>query len=190
MDSKEIKRIKIGIREKQILFLLMTGAQLLLTYNSRKKLNILKSIPYQLEKIRKDKIKEAINRLYHSKLIDFREKPDGDVVLTLTDNGKKKILIYNFDKIKLKRSSKWDGYWRMVIFDIPEYLKKERDFFSKKLKEMGFYSIQKSIFIYPYECKNELDFMIEVLNLRKFVRFILVKEIDIDLHLRKIFKLI
>jgi len=32
MDSKEIKRIKIDIREKQILFFLMTGAQLLLTY--------------------------------------------------------------------------------------------------------------------------------------------------------------
>jgi len=190
MKNKEIKKLKIGIIEKQILLLLMSGVKIGLTYNLRKQLNILANIPKELEKIKTRSIKNAIHKLYESKLIDFREKPDGEVVLTLTDNGKKKILIYNFDKIKLKKSSKWDGYWRMVIFDIPEYLKKERDFFSKKLKEIGFYSIQKSIFIYPYECKNELDFMIEVLNLRKFVRFILVKEIDIDLHLRKIFKLI
>jgi len=190
MKNIEIKKLKIGIVEKQILFLLMSGVKIILTYNPKKQLNILTKIPKELEKIKARSIKDAIRKLYQSKLIDFKEKSGGDVILTLTDNGKKKILIYNFDKIKLKKSSKWDGYWRMVIFDIPEYLKKERDFFSKKLKEMGFYSIQKSIFIYPHECKNELDFMIEVLNLRKFVRFILVKEIDIDLHLRKIFKLI
>jgi hypothetical protein len=60
---------------------------------------------------------------------------------------------------------------------------------SKKLKEIGMYQLQKSVYVYPFECKDELDFIIEYFGLRKYVRFGLLKEIDNELHLRKIFDL-
>ena len=52
------------------------------------------------------------------------------------------------------------------------------------------HQLQKSIYIYPFECKDELDFIIEYFNLRRYVRYGLLKEIDNELHLRKIFDLI
>ena len=84
---------------------------------------------------------------------------------------------------------KWDGMWRLVMFDIPERFKKGRNALSLKLKQMGFYPMQKSAFISPYECKNEVDFVVELFNLKLYVRFILVKETDIDLDLKNKFQL-
>jgi len=55
-------------------------------------------------------LNRAIKRLYESKLVDIKEKEDGTVILTLSEEGKKKILIYNIENLKLKRDKNWDGY--------------------------------------------------------------------------------
>jgi len=51
---------------------------------------------------------------------------------------------------------KWDRKWRIVIFDIPQELHKNRNCFRQKLKTMGFYMLQKSIFVFPYPCEEEI----------------------------------
>lgn len=51
---------------------------------------------------------------------------------------------------------KWDNKWRVVIFDIPEELQRERVKFRRKLKSLGFYMLQKSVFIFPYSCEEEV----------------------------------
>jgi DNA-binding transcriptional regulator PaaX len=127
--------------------------------------------------------------LYQSQLVDFKENKDGTISLVLTDKGKKKTLQYNIDTLKIKKPIHWDKLWRLVIFDIPEKEKKGRDALAGKLKQLGFYPMQKSVFIHPYECKNEVDFIIEIFNLRRYVRFLVVKEIDVELDLRNRFGL-
>ncbi|MCH7763134.1 MAG: hypothetical protein IIB95_05255, partial [Candidatus Marinimicrobia bacterium] len=62
--------------------------------------------------------------------------------------------------------------WRIVIFDIPEKRKKARDAINLKLKELGFHPIQKSTFIFPYECRNEIDFVAEHFFVRKYINYI------------------
>ena len=79
--------------------------------------------------------------------------------------------------------------WRMVIFDIPEKRKKARNAINFKLKELGFYPIQKSTFIFPYECKNEIDFIGEHFFARKYISYIIAKYIDDEKKLRKLFNL-
>jgi DNA-binding transcriptional regulator PaaX len=76
-----------------------------------------------------------------------------------------------------------------VVFDIPEKLKRGRDALREKLKELGFYELQKSVFVFPYECRDEIEFIIEIFELRKYVRFGVLEEIDNELHLKKIFEL-
>jgi DNA-binding transcriptional regulator PaaX len=151
---------------------------------------ILDSIPKELKKVKKRYLNRAIKRLYDSKLVEIKEDEKGNTILVLSEEGKKKMLIYNIENLKLKRQPKWDGYWRLFIFDIPEKFKRERYILSKKLKEIGMYQLQKSVYVYPFECKDELDFIIEYFGFRKYIRFILAKEIDNELHLRKIFGLI
>src|SRR3989344_6121250 len=130
-----------------------------------------------------------MKKLYKSKIVTYKENKDKTITLVLTENGKEKILIYDLDSIKLQQQDKWDGLWRIVIFDVPERFKKGRNALSSKLKQLGLHPLQKSVFIYPYECKDEIDFIVEFFKLKPYVRFILAKETDIDLDLKYKFKL-
>ena len=79
---------------------------------------------------------------------------------------------FKLDDIKIKKPKKWDKQWRIVIFDIPNKFKKAREAIRKKLKELGFIKLQESVFVFPYECENEINFIVEVFQIRPFIRFI------------------
>lgn len=108
-----------------------------------------------------------LKRLQTRKLIDYRELPNGEIKMILEKQGKKQKLIYDFDDLKLN-SKKWDKRWRMVVFDIPDYHKKGRDALRKKLRVLGLYPIQESVFITPYECEKEIDFVCSVFNIPRY----------------------
>ena len=90
--------------------------------------------------------------------------------------------------MKIKKQV-WDNKWRLVFFDIPEKYRWGRDSLRKKLKELGFFELQKSVFIFPYECKDEVDFIIEYYGIRKHVRYGVFDFIDNESHLKDYFKL-
>lgn len=148
-----------------------------------------KGIAKEWSAINRRALREAIGKLYQSQLVDCKEKSDGTIELVLTKEGKKRCLMYNLDSMKIDRPSRWDGLWRIVIFDIPEYKKKARDALAQKLRTLGFYPMQKSVFVCPFSCKDEVDFLTELFDIRPFVRFIIAKETDIDLRLKDIFSL-
>ena len=101
----------------------------------------------------------AITNLKKKHLIDIQEEKDGSIKVCLTENGKKLILQYELDKIKIEKPKKWDGKWRVIIYDIPQSLRKASDAFRRKIRELGMYQLQKSIWVYPYDCIKELDFL-------------------------------
>jgi len=123
------------------------------------------------------RMKRAIESLKKGKLIEIYEKGD-DEIMEITEKGKKKILKYKFDDMNLVRPKKWDGLWRIISFDIPERYKRERNALTGKLKDMEIYPLQKSVFICPFECHNEIDFVGEVLDVRKYIHYFVAKEID------------
>jgi DNA-binding transcriptional regulator PaaX len=111
-------------------------------------------------------------------------------VLTLSEKGKKRVLQFDLDKIVINRPRKWDGYWRLVLFDIPEKHKMGREALRSKLKQLGFFPLQKSCFIYPFDCKSEITFISEIFEVALYVNFILVKELEGATQLVKDFNLI
>ena len=122
--------------------------------------------PYFIRYIVKKYFKEinkkrvrAIRDLKKKKLIDIQELKDGSVRVCLTEGGKKLILQYELEKLKIKKPEKWDGKWRVIIYDIPHRLRRASDAFRIKIRELGMYQLQKSIWIYPYDCIKELDFL-------------------------------
>ena len=151
---------------------------------------VVRKMAKEWKKINERNLRVAIKSLYKSKMVDYRENSDGTVNIILTDNGKKKILKYDLDKIQIKKPMVWDGIWRLVIFDIPEDERRGRVALAEKLKELGFYPMQKSVFIHPYECKDEINFITELFNLSPYARFLRVKNTDIDLDLKNKFRLI
>jgi DNA-binding transcriptional regulator PaaX len=130
----------------------------------------------------------AMYRMRSQKMVKVYYK-DGEEVIEITEKGKRRLLKYEFDEMKIKIPKKWDGLWRIVIFDIPEKRKKARNAINMKLKELGFYPIQKSTFIFPYECRNEVDFVAEHFFARKYINYIVAKEVDGSDKLKKSFKI-
>ena len=141
------------------------------------------------EKIKHQRIHEAIKRLNQKRLIEMVEKND-QLYIKITENGKKLIKNFDYDDIKLPKSKKWDKKWRMVIFDIPEKKNKERRALSTKLKDLGFYPLQESVFIYPYDCQDEIDFVCGFLDIDRYVNYCVVDTLDKNEgDLRKFFDL-
>jgi len=116
-------------------------------------------------------------------------KREGKRTVFLTLKGVREILKY---KMKNKHLEKpWDGRWRIIVFDIEEATRKDRDYLRGQLKWIGFQELQKSVWIFPYEIRDELK---EFIKLCKFefqgdVRFILADSIEPDLLIRKKFNL-
>ena len=178
----------LGTVQKKILIFLLGHLSAALAHSSKQRYWTLRHMDRELEKIDANALRQAINSLYKNRLIDLKENLDGSTKMILLDAGKNKILNYKIDDIKIPEPKQWDKKWRLVLFDIPKNRKKAREAIRFHLKRLGFYPYQKSIFIYPYECQNEIDFIIEFYGIRPYVRQMLVERIDNELHLKEIFK--
>lgn len=125
---------------------------------------------------RRGALSATIKRLERQELVSWQEK-NGETILTLTEEGKKKVLRYNIDNLKIK-NTKRDGWLRVIVFDIPENKKVAREMFREKLKEMGLVRLQRSVFVTPYDCKNEIDFLAHMFEVASHVHYILAKNIS------------
>lgn len=132
---------------------------------------IFKQLAREWKEIDRQYLYRIVREFYNERLVDWQEKEDDTVKIVLTEAGKKKALEYNIDKIDIKIPSQWDRKWRIVFFDIPEKTRQARDALRSKLKELGFYEMQKSVFVFPFECRDEIDFIVEFFNIRPFVRY-------------------
>ena len=88
----------------------------------------------------------------------------------LTNEGKQKLNNINLDSESSLVSTTWDGYWRIILLDLPENRKSERDALRYLLKKAGFVCIKNSVWvsIYPFEhmfinIKNDLNLTTEMM---------------------------
>ena len=85
---------------------------------------------------------------------------------------------------------KWDKKWRVIIFDIPQELHNKRNIFRSKLKYLGFYMIQKSVFVFPYPCEEELARYCSQLKVGDYINVILAENLGyIDNEVTRYFDL-
>ena len=161
--------------KQKILLFLSTGISLSLARTPRNYFKILRDIPKEWKKIKRDRLYRVVKEFYQERLIDYKENKDGLIKIVLTKEGEKKALRFKIDEIEIKKPAKWDKEWRVVIFDIPDRFKKAREALRKKLKDLGFMKLQESVFVFPYECEDEINFIVEVFLIRPFVRFMRVK---------------
>jgi len=80
--------------------------------------------------------------------------------------------------------ARWDGLWRVVIFDIPVHYNKARTAFRAKLKELGFVQIQKSVWVCPYPCETEILFVADFFSVRRYIEIMEVRSFLHETRLR------
>ena len=88
----------------------------------------------------------------------------------LTNEGKKKANSLKIESDNAILDPKWDGKWRIILLDLPESRKNERESLRYLLKKAGFVCLKNSAWIspYPYEhlftnIKKDLNLTSEIM---------------------------
>lgn len=144
-----------------------------------------KLTPAEIDKLEPGKVSQALYKLRKRKIIDIYEE-NGITHIKLTEKGKRRREAVDICNLDIPRPKLWDGKWRMFLFDIPEDKKVAREAIREKLKQMGFFQFQKSVWIHPYDCQKEIDLITTVFNIGEYITLLVVK-IDDDLPLREFF---
>lgn len=118
-----------------------------------------------------ERLKYLKRRGYIEYFVEGKEK-----YIELTPKGTKRVQEIFAEDFQINRPAKWDKKWRVVIFDIPETQKKSRDVFRHKLGSLDFIQIQKSVYVFPFECTDEIQTLTNLLQIGKNVT-IMISEI-------------
>lgn len=132
------------------------------------------------------KFSQRIHYLKKRKLVKIYQEGK-EKYIELTPRGFKRLKKIAIDELRIKPPKKWDKKWRIVIFDIPDNKKAARNILREKLKNLGFIFLQESVFIFPFECKKEIDYICNSYSIRPFVKYILADIFEGDSDLIKKF---
>jgi len=132
------------------------------------------------------------NKFYYLKkrgLVNV-EYRGNQIYISLTDEGKKRAGKYKIDDLKIKTAENWDKKWRVLIFDVEENYRIKREALRGKIKELGLYQLQKSVWVCPYEFKKEMSILRDFFGLEKGdMKVITAVEIEDDQPVRDFFGL-
>ena len=104
-------------------------------------------------------------------------KHGGVAHVELTSKGKTVMQHHALRALQPLKQKVWDHKWRLVMFDIPNHMKTARDGFAATLKRLGFMHYQKSVFICPYPCEEELEVVAEYYGVGEHVDIVAAERI-------------
>lgn len=109
--------------------------------------------------------------------------------LRITAKGQTMLRKLEMSETLKRRPRRWDGRWRMLIFDVPEYRKGIREKIRRSLDHIGFVRVQDSVWIYPYDCEDFIVLLKADFKIGKDVLYMIVDELEGDRWLKKHFDL-
>jgi DNA-binding transcriptional regulator PaaX len=114
-------------------------------------------------------ISRSIKQLASDGLVECFQS-DCQPYFRLSEEGRKKLNYNALDDDTTLVSNNWDGNWRIIILDLPEERKSEREALRYLLKKAGFICMKNSVWLsmYPYEnlfinIKKDLNFSSEMM---------------------------
>lgn len=162
---------------KEILKLLAAGAVIGLSVFIPVAPMVLAPFFVKSKKYKGYRLRQSLHRMDKQKYVEIVEK-EGQTVVRITDRGRMKALSYKINEIRVEKPERWDGKWRVVVFDVPESERRLRDIFRVRLKQMGFYNLQESVWVHPYPCIDQIEFLRQIYRVKINVRYILAESID------------
>ena len=120
-------------------------------------------------------IRRSVYFLRRKGLVKFVKKPNGVCEIKITKQGEKKLAEFSIENMRIKHSRQWDGKWRVVIFDIPERFRAARGALRSKLKELGLFQFQQSVFAYPHQATDEILFIAAFFGVERYIEILTVE---------------
>jgi len=189
---KKIKDEKINPTVKEVLILLGVGffitASILapgLPLAIKPFIDYKKEKDYQKWKqFNQARLKQVLRRLKEQKVVEVISSEQGDII-KITEKGKRKVLNFNLENIQLEK--KWDGKWRLIIYDVAKERKKERDFLREILKRLNCFQLQKSVYLTPYQCEDEIEYIRQLFGIGDEVKILKVASLENEKPYREYF---
>ncbi len=116
--------------------------------------------------IKKSALSLALKRLRNGGLIELVS--DQNLIFRLTDKGQEKVVLASLGE----KTERWDGKWRLVIFDVPEKRRAARDALRRKLKDWQFVQFQQSVWGTKKNCTKILRNFIKSVGIEDWVMVI------------------
>lgn len=107
----------------------------------------------------------------------------------LTQKGEKYAALLGEGKLRPKKTKHWDKKWRLLVFDIPERYRRQRDQIRLTLVSLGFYKLQDSVWVYPYDCEDLITLLKVDHKIGKNLLYVVADAIEYDQRLRSHFNL-
>ena len=132
-------------------------------------------------------LKRNVKRLREQKIVEIVRIGDQEVV-KLTDKGRTKYLKFKLEQLSLGGKS-WDGKWRIVIYDINKFKKNQQSAFRNIIKRINMLQIQKSVYLTPFPCQEEIEYLREYFGISDEVILIRADRIENEAAYRRYFGL-
>lgn len=113
-----------------------------------------------------------------------------DGVITLTPKGRDRVKGQQLGTIALDTTQPWDGRWRVIIWDVPEQKRAQRDRVRTILKKLGFVRIQRSVWVTPHPCRDQIAQLRNEVGLAVGLIYLESDFIEDQGRLRRSFKLL
>lgn len=190
ISMKPIHKIKTRYYTRQILLYILVAGALVISGPSPYFAFAFWKKALQIKKQSKKTHGDLFRYLLGKRMIEWTREGH-DIRIALTEKGKQCAGKYQIDELHLPEPpKKWDRKYRIVIFDIPNASNFIRNVFRRKLKEFGFYPLQKSVWVYPFPCKEEVRFLREFLGCSKDqIRYVETTTLEDDELIRRKFSI-
>lgn len=132
---------------------------------------------------KREKVQRLTQSFYYLKRtgqIEFSPNVS-DLKVYLTNLGRKNLERIQIETLAVKRPARWNKRWWQVAADIPtkEY-RSGADSLRQKLKQMNFYPLQRTLWFYPYDPREEVNYIVNYYQIEKFVTVMEVSRLDLD----------
>ena len=184
LEEKSKKRKKRENIQKVVLSAVKIAGLLSLAAVAPNSIQYLRSFGLIPKRRQEEIILRSRDRLISDNFLKYKKG-----FLELTEKGESRLRLLEMKDWKIDKPRRWDGKWRMLVFDIPERRKPLRNRIRSTLLNIGFYRLQDSVWIYPYPCEDLVGLLKVDFKVGKDLLYIIVDFIENDKSLKKLFGL-
>lgn len=120
---------------------------------------------------------KLLKELRRQGLVDITKYKD-QVCYTITPAGAYRLQAVIIDNLAIPSPAKWDKKWRLVAFDIPNGKSRSRKKFVIKLQDLGFTMLQKSLWVHPFPCFEQVEHIAGHYNVLRYCSLMEVGRLD------------
>jgi hypothetical protein len=135
----------------------------------------------------KDEARHFAGYVQQKNLVNVERTSARSVKLFLTLAGWRRVQRHRIRNMTIPRPERWDGRWRLVMFDIPERFKVGRNAVTIELKRLGMFQLQRSVWVYPFDCQDQIGMLSQLYGVDQFMVYMVVDFTNADAELRSHF---